>query len=92
VLNSVVKISMMFTKCFEYYTIILGGGCFFVDTLYFLAPVKANNLELNHALVETALDRCMSIECISCQTKHANMMSKPSSLRQNGVIDMLFKV
>jgi len=25
VLNSVVKISTMFAKCFEYYTIILGG-------------------------------------------------------------------
>jgi len=33
VLNSVVKISMMFVKYFEYYTIILGGH-FFVDTLY----------------------------------------------------------
>ena len=34
VLNSVVKISMMFAKYLEYYTIILGGGRFFVDTLY----------------------------------------------------------
>ena len=34
VLNSVVKISMMLAKYFEYYTIILGGGRFFVDTLY----------------------------------------------------------
>jgi len=33
VLNSVVKISMMFAKYFEYYTIILRGR-FFVDTLY----------------------------------------------------------
>jgi len=34
VLNYVVKISMMFAKCFEYYTIIviLRGGVF-VDTL-----------------------------------------------------------
>jgi len=29
VLNSVVKISMMFVKYFEYYTIILGGGGIF---------------------------------------------------------------
>jgi len=28
-LNSVVKISMMSAKYFEYYTIILGGGAFF---------------------------------------------------------------
>jgi len=34
VLNSVVKISMMFTKYFEYYTIILRAEYFFVDTLY----------------------------------------------------------
>jgi len=33
VLNSLVKISMMFAKYFEYYTIILRGH-FFVDTLY----------------------------------------------------------
>ena len=33
VLNSVVKISMMFAKYFEYYTILL-RGCFFVHTLY----------------------------------------------------------
>ena len=33
VLNSVVKISVMFAKYLEYYTIILGGD-FFVDTLY----------------------------------------------------------
>ena len=33
VLNSVVKISLMFAKYFEYYAIILGGGGF-VDTLY----------------------------------------------------------
>ena len=32
--NSVVKILMMFAKCFEHYTIILRGGRFFVDTLY----------------------------------------------------------
>jgi len=33
-LNSVVKISMMSAKYFEYYTIMLrGGGRFFVDTL-----------------------------------------------------------
>ena len=32
-LNSVVKISMIFAKYFEYYTIILWGGVFFVDTL-----------------------------------------------------------
>jgi len=31
-LNSVVKISMMSAKYFEYYTIILRGGRFFVDT------------------------------------------------------------
>jgi len=36
VLNSVVKISMMFAKYFEYYTIILMGGQSFVDTLYIL--------------------------------------------------------
>jgi len=29
VLNSVVKISMMLAKYFEYYTIILGGGALF---------------------------------------------------------------
>jgi len=29
VLNSVVKISVMFAKYFEYNTIILGGGAFF---------------------------------------------------------------
>ena len=29
VLNSVVKISMMFAKYFEYYTVILRGGAFF---------------------------------------------------------------
>jgi len=29
VLNSVVKISMMFAKYFEYYTVILGEGAFF---------------------------------------------------------------
>jgi len=34
VLKSVVKISMMFAKYFEYYTIILRGAVFFVDTLY----------------------------------------------------------
>ena len=34
VLNSVVKISAMFAKYFEYYTIILGGGVFFVGMLY----------------------------------------------------------
>jgi len=33
-LNSVVKISVMFAKYFEYYIIVLGGGRFFVDTLY----------------------------------------------------------
>jgi len=33
-LNSVVQISVMFAKYFEYYIIILGGGLFFVDTLY----------------------------------------------------------
>jgi len=33
VLNSVLKISMMFAKYFEYYTIILKGA-FFVDTQY----------------------------------------------------------
>jgi len=33
VLNSVVKIPMMFAKYFEYYTIILGGR-FLVDMLY----------------------------------------------------------
>jgi len=35
VLNSVAKISMMFAKYFEYYTIILRGAVFFVDTLYY---------------------------------------------------------
>ena len=34
VLNYVVKISMTFAKYFEYYSSILGGGAFFVDTLY----------------------------------------------------------
>jgi len=33
-LNSVVKISIMSDKYFEYYTIILRGAVFFVDTLY----------------------------------------------------------
>jgi len=34
VLNSVIKISVMFARYFEYYTSILrGGGRFFVDTL-----------------------------------------------------------
>jgi len=33
-LNSVVQISMMFAKYFEYYTIILRGGRFFVDMLH----------------------------------------------------------
>ena len=33
-LNSVVKISIMSAKYFEYYTIILRGVRFFVDTLY----------------------------------------------------------
>jgi len=33
VLNSVVKISVMFAKYFEYYNIILMGAFFFVDTL-----------------------------------------------------------
>jgi len=32
-LNSVVEISVMSVKYFEYYTIILRGGRFFVDTL-----------------------------------------------------------
>ena len=39
-LNSVVKISMMFAKYFEYCTIILRGGAFFVDTLYTLCFIK----------------------------------------------------
>ena len=34
VLNSVVKISMMFAKYFEYYSIILWGNAFSVGTLY----------------------------------------------------------
>ena len=33
VLNSVLKISLMFTQYFEYYAIILGGGRFFVGTV-----------------------------------------------------------
>jgi len=33
VLNSVVKIPMMFAKYYKYYTIILRGDVFFVDTL-----------------------------------------------------------
>jgi len=33
-LNSVVKISMTSAKYFEYYTIILRGAVFLVDTLY----------------------------------------------------------
>jgi len=33
VLNTVVKISMMFANYFEYYTIILRDRFFFVDTL-----------------------------------------------------------
>jgi len=33
VLNSVVKISTVFAKYFEYYTTILIRGSFFVDTL-----------------------------------------------------------
>jgi len=35
VLNSVFKISIMFTKYFEYYTILRRGGVF-VDTLYII--------------------------------------------------------
>jgi len=45
VLNSVVKISMMFAKYFEYYTIILRGGgvfswtrCMYVDVAYCYQP------------------------------------------------------
>jgi len=34
VLNSVVKISMMFAKYFEYYTIILGGAFFCGHTVF----------------------------------------------------------
>jgi len=34
VLNSVVKIPMMFAKYFEYYTIILRGGRFLLNMLY----------------------------------------------------------
>jgi len=34
VLNSVVKISQTFAQYFDYYTIILGGDVFFVDTVY----------------------------------------------------------
>jgi len=34
VLNSVVKISLMFAQYSEYYAIILGWGAFFVDMLY----------------------------------------------------------
>jgi len=34
-LTSVVKISVMSAKCFEYYTIMLRGAVFFVDTLYY---------------------------------------------------------
>ena len=41
-LNSVVKISMMPAKYFEYYTIILRGGRFFVDTLYFTNFIEIN--------------------------------------------------
>jgi len=37
-LNSVVKISLMSAKYFEYYTIILRGAGFFVDTLYIFDP------------------------------------------------------
>jgi len=40
VLNSVVKISTMFVKYFEYYTTILRGGRFFVDTLYIQKELK----------------------------------------------------
>jgi len=39
-LNSVVKISLMSAKYFEYYTIILRGAGFFVDTLYIFDPWK----------------------------------------------------
>jgi len=48
VLNSVVKISMMFAKYFEYYTIILRWAVFFVDTLYMTircAPKKVQLLQ-----------------------------------------------
>jgi len=38
--NSVVKISMAYAKYFEYYTIILGGGRFFVDTVYVCMSVS----------------------------------------------------
>jgi len=40
VLNCGVKISMMFAKYFQYYTIIYLGVAFFVDTLYCPTPVS----------------------------------------------------
>jgi len=45
VLNSVAKISMMFAKYFEHYTIILGGA-FFVETLHthFLGLLQRNRI------------------------------------------------
>jgi len=48
VLNSVVKISMMFAKYFEYYTIILRGPFFvefFVDMLYIYNNYKTSALK-----------------------------------------------
>jgi len=41
-LNSVVKISVMYAKYFEYYTIMLGGGRFFVDTLIWAVQRYSN--------------------------------------------------
>ena len=48
VLNSVVKISMMFAKYFEYYTIILRGSVFFVDTLYLITAFYSVNRSSIH--------------------------------------------
>jgi len=46
-LNSVVQISMMSAKYFEYYTLYLGGGRFFVDTLY-IPCYNYVNININH--------------------------------------------
>jgi len=54
VLNSVVKISMMFAKYFEYYTYIytiILGGRFFMDTLYNLSSKQRTVLVSSHLFI-----------------------------------------
>jgi len=43
-LNYVVKISVMSATYFEYYTIILRGVRFFVDTLYIQGPASISTI------------------------------------------------